>query len=253
MGRGFGPEPRGGVKRRGVRPPALSYGRFYSTRVTPRNQPVKLHRIMSLLDFSAISAAPAANEPYRHFLGDHALRPGAGAAVMADFPEIREPGFYPVTDLATKGRFAELIDELNAPEFSRVVGEKLEMDLVSKPKLITIRRWSAKTDGNIHTDSLSKIATTLLYFNEAWADNGAGRLRVLRGPKDFNDYAAEVSPTVGTIFGFRRADNSWHGHLPFAGERKVVQITWLIDDSKVAHKTRTARFTRLLKKINPFG
>lgn len=221
--------------------------------MTLRNQPDKLIGAMSLLDFTAIAAAPASGEPYQHFLGDHALVTENVPALMADFPEIREPGFYPAADLVLKGRFAELIDELNAPEFSRIVGEKLGMDLVSKPRLITIRRWSAMSDGNIHTDSLSKIATTLLYFNDRWSDNGAGRLRVLRGPKDFEDYAKEVSPVVGTIFGFKRAENSWHGHLPFAGERKVVQITWLIDDSKVARKQRTARFTRLLKRINPFS
>jgi hypothetical protein len=220
--------------------------------VTLRNQPDKLIGAMSLLDFSAITAAPAIAEPYRHFLGDHALVTDAVPALMADFPEIREPGFYPAADVVLKGCFAALIDELNGPEFSRIVGEKLGMDLASKPRLITIRRWSALSDGNIHTDSLSKIATTLLYFNDQWTDTGAGRLRVLRGPKDFEDYATEVSPVVGTIFGFKRAENSWHGHLPFAGERKVVQITWLIDDSKVAHKQRTARFTRLLKRINPF-
>ena len=220
--------------------------------MTPRNQPVKLGSIMSLLDFKAIAAARAMGEPYRHFLGDHVLDPAGLPDLMAEFPEIAEPGFYPAADLTLKRRFAELVNELYAPEFSRAVGEKLEMDLESKPRLVTIRRWSALSDGNIHTDSLSKIATTLIYFNEAWSDNGAGRLRVLRGPKDFNDYTIEVSPTVGTIFGFRRADNSWHGHLPFAGERKVVQITWLIDDSKVKRKTRTARFTRLLKKVNPF-
>ena len=54
------------------------------------------------------------------------------------------------------------------------------------------------------------------------------------------------------MFGFRRAENSWHGHLPFAGLRKVVQITWLLDESKVAHKRRLGKFSRLVKKLNPF-
>jgi hypothetical protein len=32
---------------------------------------------------------------------------------------------------------------------------------------------------------------------------------------------------MGSVFGFLRADNSWHGHLPFAGERRVVQVAWI--------------------------
>lgn len=208
---------------------------------------------MRVLNLEAIAAAPAADQPYRHFVGEAALKPDTVPGLLADFPDIKQPGFYPVTDLTVRGAFADLIADVNEPEFSRLMGEKLGLELASKPKLITIRKWSAASDGRIHTDSLSKIATTLIYLNEQWADNGGGRLRVLRGPKDFDDYAKEISPVVGSMFGFRRAENSWHGHLPFAGERKVVQITWLIDDSKVAHKTRTARWTRWLKRLNPFS
>lgn len=207
---------------------------------------------MQIINFAAIEAAPAFDAPYRHFVGSSVLAPEAVPGLIADFPEIGQAGFYPVGDLTVTGAFAALMDEIAAPDFSRAVGAKLDMDLAGKPKLITIRKWSAASDGRIHTDSLSKIATTLIYLNERWQDDGAGRLRVLRGPKDFDDYDKEINPTVGSIFGFRRADNSWHGHLPFAGERKVVQITWLIDDSKVAHKQRTAKFTRLLKRLNPF-
>lgn len=208
---------------------------------------------MRVLDLESIAAAPAADAPYRHFIGAGVLKPQAIPGLLADFPDIRQPGFYPVTDMTVHGAFADLIADVSEPAFSRLLGEKLGLELEGKPKLITIRKWSAASDGRIHTDSLSKIATTLIYLNEHWADNGGGRLRVLRGPKDFEDYTVEISPVAGTMFGFRRAENSWHGHLPFAGERKVVQITWLIDDSKVAHKTRTAKWTRWLKRLNPFS
>ena len=208
---------------------------------------------MRVLNLEAIAAAQAADIPYRHFVGAEVLKPEAIGPLVADFPDIKQPGFYPVSDLTVRGAFADLIADVNEPDFSRVMSEKLGLELEAKPKLITIRKWSAASDGRIHTDSLSKIATTLIYLNEQWADNGGGRLRVLRGPKSFEDYSAEISPVAGTMFGFRRAENSWHGHLPFAGERKVVQITWLIDDSKVAHKTRTAKWTRWLKRLNPFS
>jgi SM-20-related protein len=208
---------------------------------------------MQILNLDAVGKAPAFNDPYRHFVGDGVLTQDAVPALVADFPDIKQTGFFPLDDLRFGGAFAALMDDIAQPAFSEAVGAKLDMALADKPKLITIRKWSATSDGRIHTDSLSKIATTLIYLNERWQDDGAGRLRVLRGPKDFNDYDKEISPTVGSMFGFRRAENSWHGHLPFAGERKVVQITWLIDDSKVAHKQRTAKFTRLLKRLNPFS
>jgi len=101
--------------------------------------------------------------------------------------------------------------------------------------------------------ALRELATLLVYLNEAWTDTGEGRLRVLRSDKDFNDYTSEISPVVGSVFGFRRAANSWHGHLPFTGERRVVQITWLTDESKVVHKRRVGKFSRFVKKLNPFS
>ena len=207
---------------------------------------------MQILNLDAIAAAAPVAEPYRYFVGGDALQTGRADAVLADFPAIKQTGFFPVSDLPVTGAFQQLIDDVNDPAFSALVSEKLGLDLVSKPRLITLRHWSASSDGRIHTDSLSKIATVLIYLNEEWKDAGAGRLRVLRGPDNFDDYTAEISPVIGTIFGFRRADNSWHGHLPFAGERKVLQVTWLIDESKVAHKTRTAKLSRWLKKLNPF-
>ena len=48
------------------------------------------------------------------------------------------------------------------------------------------------TTGSVHTDAKWKIISVLLYLNQQWTDEG-GRLRLL--------------------LAFRRADNSWHGHL----------------------------------------
>jgi hypothetical protein len=208
---------------------------------------------MNVLNLEAIAAAPASAEPYPHFAAADALQAAAVPALMRDFPDIAKPGFFPIDDVPVTGAFAGLLSDLRDPAFSAAVGAKLAMDLVSRPTLITVRKWSAATDGRIHTDSTSKIATLLVYLNEAWTDTGEGRLRVLRSAGDFNDYAAEISPVMGSVFGFRRGENSWHGHLPFVGERRVVQITWLLDESKVAHKRRLGKFSRFLKKLNPFS
>ena len=208
---------------------------------------------MRVINLEAIAGTLPQPEPYRHFIGSNALKADAAQAVLKDFPKIRETGFFPVSDLEVTGAFQDLLADVDDPAFSAVVSEKLGLDLTDKPKLITLRHWSAASDGRIHTDSVSKIATVLIYLNESWQDAGAGRLRVLRSGSNFEDYAAEISPVLGNVFGFRRSDSSWHGHLPFAGERKVLQVTWLTDASKVAHKTRTARVSRWLKKLNPFS
>jgi len=208
---------------------------------------------MNILDLDAITAAPTAQSPYPHFSLGGALKPESIPSLMADFPAIAAPGFFPIDDVPVTGAFAALLQDLQDPAFSKAVGAKLGLDLAAHPTLITVRKWSASGDGRIHTDSTSKLATLLVYLNEAWTDTGEGRLRVLRSDKDFNDYTSEISPVVGSVFGFRRAANSWHGHLPFTGERRVVQITWLTDESKVVHKRRVGKFSRLMKRLNPFS
>ena len=84
---------------------------------------------------------------------------------------------------------------------------------------------------------------------DEWSDDRAGRLRVLRGPADFDDMAAEISPVMGSAFGFLRSDNSWHGHKPFAGERRVVQVTWLRDAADLQRKKSRNTAAKFLKGI----
>jgi hypothetical protein len=32
------------------------------------------------------------------------------------------------------------------------------------------------------------------------------------------------------MLAFKRAENSWHGHKPFAGARRVVQFNWVTSE-----------------------
>ena len=95
------------------------------------------------------------------------------------------------------GAFADLLADLRDPAFSAAVGAKLGLDLVSRPTLITVRKWSAASDGRIHTDSLSKIATLLVYLNATWTDTGDGRLRVLRSAERFQRLCRRNQPGGG--------------------------------------------------------
>src|SRR3546814_11796511 len=89
-------------------------------------------------------------------------------------------------------------------------------------------------------------------MNQEW-DKDGGRLRILRSGTDLNDVADEVSPNGGTLLVFKRSDKSWHGHEPFVGQRRAIQMNWVRDEDVVSHEQRRHRFTAALTRINPFG
>jgi len=156
------------------------------------------------------------------------------AKVVADFPVVPGPGSHPPSELAVRGHFAALLEELEGPMFRGAVERKFAIDLKQRPTMCTVRGYLQKKDGAIHTDSKTKIITVLLYLNEGW-DSEGGRLRMLKNGSDLESYVAEVPPTNGTLLMFRRSDNSWHGHKPFEGPRRAVQFNW-VTSGKVVRK-----------------
>ena len=209
----------------------------------------------SCINIEGLKAARTGREPYNFLVGDNFIQSDAVAPLRNDYPDIREPGFFTETDIGerVRGAFAKLLQDLKSPEVSQIVSEKLDIDLVGKPKMITIRKISQAKDGRIHTDGAAKIATMLTYLNDKWDGSSAGCLRVLRNDRDFDDYVEQISPLTGTVFAFRRSDSSWHGHTPFIGERRVVQMTWLRSEADVARKEQRGAFSHGLKKIFRFG
>ena len=72
---------------------------------------------------------------------------------------------------------------------------------------------------------------------------------MLRSSSDIEDYAAEVPPLGGTVLAFRRTDTSYHGHKPFVGERRMVQMNYLRATRMALWKQQIDRFgTRTMKK-----
>jgi SM-20-related protein len=203
----------------------------------------------TILDLDVVRNAPLSREPYSFFMGSGFLRPDSVDELRRTFPAITKPGFLTVDDVAIEGRFKQLIDELEGPELTEVLSKKFGLDLHPFPRLTTIRKISQAKDGRIHTDGQSKVMTLLVYMIDEWSDDGAGRLRVLNGPDDFDDMVMEVPPTMGTVFAFLRADNSWHGHKPFAGERKVVQVAWVLDAAELERKKQRNSLAKLFKGI----
>jgi SM-20-related protein len=204
---------------------------------------------LSVINVDAVRQAPLSHEPYDFFLGSGILRQEAIGELRRDFPDISKPGYLTVDEVKLKGRFKSLIDELEGEEFTEELSRKFGQNLHPYPRLTTIMKRSQPKYGAIHTDGPSKVMTLLVYMNDEWQADGSGRLRVLYNDKDFEPYAAEVPPTMGTVFAFLRADNSWHGHKPFAGERKVVQIAWVKDADELARKKKRNRVAQVLKGI----
>ena len=134
----------------------------------------------------------------------------------------------------------------------RAMEGKFAIDLAGRPTMITLRGHSDGKDGRIHTDTATKLITVLLYMNPAW-EIGEGRLRLLRGPDDLEDFVAEIPPTAGTMVAFRRSENSFHGHRPHIGERRSIQLNWVTDQRVVRRELGRHRWSARLKALNPFA
>ena len=102
-----------------------------------------------------------------------------------------------------------------------IMEEKFGLDLKDRPTTVTVRGQCRAADGQIHTDSKTKLVTVLIYMNGSWEQPG-GRLRLLRSPDNLNDVVAEVPPERGTLLAFRNQPNAWHGHESFEGPRRAI-------------------------------
>lgn len=181
---------------------------------------------MPTLDLARFRGTPLNQAPFPYLVVPHFVQQAAIAAIHADFPIIENAGSFPVATLTYGPGFRALLDSLTAPETRAAFAEKFGIDLNGRPTMITVRGRCGAKDGAIHTDSKSKIITALVYMNPAWEESG-GRLRLLRSPDDLDDVLVEVPPMEGTLVAFRRSDNSYHGHKPFLGPRRVVQLNWV--------------------------
>ena len=205
----------------------------------------------TLLNLAPLRATRCQREPYPWIAATGCLRPEALPALARDFPRLSRPGYHPVAQFTPHGAFAALLAEIEAGALDAVVGEKLGFDAHGLPRLVTVQQVSPARAGRPHTDSERKVATLLIYLNIGWT-SPEGHIRVL-GRESLDNPVAELSPEAGSIFAFRRTDDSWHGHTPFAGERRVVQVAWLRDAAALERKHRRHRLGWLLKGLGLFG
>jgi hypothetical protein len=178
------------------------------------------------IDVDAVRNATLAREPFPWLIVPGFVKSEAIAGIERDFPAVTHPGSFPLPTLAYGPAFQEFMDAIRGPEFTAAVAEKFAIDLSHRPTMVTVRGQSSARDGQIHTDSVTKLITVLIYMNGKW-ESPVGRLRLLRSPDNLNDVIAEVPPDEGTLLVFRNQPNAWHGFEPFEGRRRVIQLNWV--------------------------
>jgi SM-20-related protein len=204
------------------------------------------------IDLDAFDAAPLVRAPFSFAMVPRFVKSNAMGPINADYPLVEHPGSFPLPTLKYGPAFADFIAALEGPEFARAVERKLGVDLTGRPTMITARGVSAARDGQIHTDSRTKLITVLIYMNNAW-EAKTGRLRLLKGPSDLNAVIAEVPPDEGTMLIFKNEPNAWHGFEPFEGPRRVIQLNWVTDAGVVWREQNRHKVSAFFKRLRGRG
>ena len=190
-------------------------------------------------------------QPFPFMVAHGQLPDEARADLERDFPRYASAGFFPYDPSDCGPAVNALINDLTAPAFASAVGQRLGIDnLAQYPTLVTLCRLLNKRHGTIHTDSKSKVATALIYLNAQWPDSSNGCLRFLHSIDSIDSLVMpELTPLYGEFAVFKRCENSFHGHLPYEGERRVIQVAWLTSEREKLRKTKRGKFSRAFKKL----
>jgi len=196
---------------------------------------------MALLNLAAFDNTPLQRDPFDFLIAEGVMSDETLDEVNRDYPAIDIPANLKPEDLEYGPSFKQLLDEVDSEEFQAAVESKFGVDLANTTKTITVRRYSEKSDGNIHTDHPSKVMTVLIYFTKEWTQEG-GRLRMLRSKTDIEDFVAEAAPVGGTLLAFRRSNKSYHGYKRFKGERRMLQVNWVKSSRLAWYAQQLSRF-----------
>jgi hypothetical protein len=207
-----------------------------------------------MVEFEQLALTDVTRTPFPFAIVTNFVRNEALGAIEADFPRIGHAGSFPLASLSFGPAFGALIDALSGAEMKALVEKKLDIDLAGRPVMVTVRGRCAGRDGEIHTDSKTKLVTLLFYTNRPW-ECASARLRLLRSPEGLEDFVAEVPPEEGTLVIFKNEPHAWHGFAPFQGERRVIQVNWVTDESVVRREQARHRTSAFVKRLlsNPFG
>jgi hypothetical protein len=206
---------------------------------------------MIRLDFDRLRATPVGEDPFPHLVVPDFVPPESLRLVLRDLPPIAKRGSFPPSALRLGPAAAALVAALEGPEFRRATEAAFGIDLGHAPTMLTVRGRTTERDGSIHCDSTAKRVTVLLYLNQddGTFDAHQGCLRLLRGPRDLEDYAVEIPPVNGTLLIFPNGPTTWHGHHRFAGPRYSMQLNYMTSDALARSELRRHRISAFVKKL----
>jgi SM-20-related protein len=203
------------------------------------------------LDYARLIATPVASDPFPHVVVPGFVPRATLDTVLADLPPLGKRGSFPIDAVKLGPNAAALMHALEGPVLRTAIEGLFGLDLRQSPTMVTLRGWTSDRDGRIHCDSLAKRVTVLLYLNretDAWSRQ-EGCLRLLRGPKDLEDFAVEVPPVNGTLLVFPNGPTTWHGHRQFVGQRYSVQLNYMTTDDKARSELRRHRISAFVKRL----
>jgi hypothetical protein len=201
-----------------------------------------------MLRYDLLTEVEVVKHPFEYFIIPRFLAAECLEALRQDFPIINQGGSFPLSALRYGPAFRQLTAELLGDRLRHLLARKFEMDLSGKPATLTVRGCTRLKDGQIHIDSQSKLITVLLYLNRDWQAAG-GRLRLLRNAHDIDDVIAEVPPEEGALLAFRCRPNAWHGHQPFDGPRRSLQLNYVVSDSASRWSNIRHSLSAILKSL----
>jgi hypothetical protein len=202
----------------------------------------------STINLDALRATPVKEGPFPWLIVPGFVRADAMAAIEADYPPVELPGSFPLPTVNYGPNFKQFMGDIQGTEMTSVVAQKFGVDLSKCPTMVTVRGKCRASDGQIHTDSKTKLITVLIYMNGKWEKPG-GRLRLLRSPDNLNDAFAEVPPDQGTLLVFKNQPNAWHGHESYEGPRRAIQLNWVRDQGVVWREQYRHRLSAFLKRL----
>ncbi|QCE34877.1 2OG-Fe(II) oxygenase [Acetobacteraceae bacterium] len=208
-----------------------------------------------MFNYDALRSAPIRNHPTPHIVVENFLSPEVFHKLSPLFPEISQGGSFPAASFRHAPLFQQMLLEFEGEKLQKEVAQKFNLSLENPPTLLTLRGQTRPSDGKMHCDSKSKAVTILLYFNpldKEWPEN-AGCLQFCDSadPKHLVSETANeraVPPKGGTLIIFPNSDHSWHGHLPYEGQRRTIQLNYMHHSWKAWLETKRHTLSALWKK-----
>ena len=161
---------------------------------------------MRLLDNIKIKQAQVHQEFFPFFHIENAFNENLDPSELVNnFPAIESGGSFHTENL-NDGSIKKLVDELEGDDFKQILEDKFQIDLSDAQVVTTLRGYSRSKDGQIHTDSKTKVLTVLLYLNPNW-NSSVGNLRLLKINNSLDNYIKEISSEFGNLVAFKVTDD----------------------------------------------